>query len=209
MKQMIVNVGGLTVEEKQRVNEALAKIKNISKQVNVTPNTGWFYAPSDHGLRVGWNSIHKSERPTHTPQQVLEMAAMAERGHVHAKLMAQYAEDAKTSKTPWELWEYLDKDDGWTTFRGSPGWYETSEYRRKPKTHMVHGVEIPDLRVSPEDHEGYYYPTPHFPVLVQAGTYMQSYARDVHRSEHGLCYRDTEEGKQAAILHAKIMLGIA
>ena len=130
-----------------------------------------------------------------------------QQGHVHAELMAQYAEDAKTNKTPWELWEYLDKHDGWTTFKGSPGWYETSEYRRKPKTHIVNGVEIPDLRVSPEFGEYYYLADP-----TESG-FTTSYVfhgdgLDSLWSNRGLCYQNTEEGKQAAIQRAKAMLGL-
>ena len=301
MKQMIVNVGGLTIEEKQRVNEALAKITNVPKIKNVTADMSWFYAPSNCGLHVGWNGHHRKETSTHTPQQVLEMVVMTtkrkvredfnpemeytvdvsgcteeekkevqqgffdvgilwsrdvaeyqylgatkytnkirfgeiathllfgfttggvnmtageflklvyeteQKGHVHAKLMAQYAEDAKTSKTPWELWEFLDRDDGWNTFRGTPGWYETTEYRRKPKTHTVHGVEIPDLRVSPKYGEYYYLANP-----VSSSHYtVHKFVKDDTLGiwiERGLAYQHTEEGSQAAILHSKAMLGIA
>ena len=132
---------------------------------------------------------------------------MKTEGHAHAELMAQYAEDAKTSKTPWRLWEYLDKDDGWTTFRGSPDWYETSEYRRKPKTHIVNGVEIPDLRVRPEVADKYYLADP------LSRTFFTALDFDGHTMakiwvDRGLTYQRTEEGKQAAIQHAKAMLGM-
>lgn len=131
---------------------------------------------------------------------------MKTEGHAHAELMAQYAEDAKTSKTPWRLWEYLDKDDGWTTFKGSPGWYETSEYRRKPKTHIVHGVEIPDLRVTPELGEQYYLANPTASELTELHTFVMR--AEKLWAERGLCYEPTEEGRQAAILHTKAMLGM-
>lgn len=54
-------------------------------------------------------------------------------GHIHAELMAQYAEDAQKTEKPWELWEYR--------FRGAKAWKEAIpciswnaryEYRRKP-----------------------------------------------------------------------------
>lgn len=144
-----------------------------------------------------------------TAKEFLDLVYEPEnQGHVHAELMLQYAEDAKTSKTPWELWEYLDKDDGWTTFKGAPGWYETSVYRRKPKTHFVHGVEIPDLRVSPKYGEYYYFADP----TERDFTYYYLFHGDGQDNswvERGLVYQNTEEGKQAAILHAKAMLGIA
>ena len=57
------------------------------------------------------------------------------KGHIHAKLMKQYAKDAKTSETPWELWEFRVKD--WGTNIGfqpcdkHPAWLTETEYRRK------------------------------------------------------------------------------
>ena len=133
---------------------------------------------------------------------------MKRKGHAHAELMAQYAEDAKTSKTPWEFWEFFDRDDGWTASSGTPGWYETTEYRRKPKTHMVHGVEIPDLRVSLGYGTYYYLADP----TERDFTCRYLFHGDTQDSlwfERGLTYQDTDEGKQAACLHAKAMLGIA
>lgn len=76
------------------------------------------------------------------------------KGHVHAELMAQYAEDAKTHAEPWKLWQF--NAGSWGDCMYSPAWATHLEYRRKPKTHFVHGVEIPDLRVSPKQSEYYY-----------------------------------------------------
>ena len=351
MKQIIVNVDGLTIEEKQRVNEALAKIKNI-RMCNPMYWDAFdsMYGPSCDGVTVGCG-YHKNENPTHTPQQVLTMAGMApsadqhvffadmliitdssgniiydstldvanlgkgdsvkfdengvavmvekrkvrkdfdagkeysvdvsgctweekkevqqgffdagfkwlihgekykytdavkytnkERygnvitnimhgsttegcnmtakeflalvyepeqvGHVHAELMQQYAEDAKTSKTPWQLWEYLSKDDGWTTFRGAPGWYETSEYRRKPKTKLIHGTEVPDLSFTPLNGEGYYYICLSSDQLVKKDYHSEGCMTTKLRAVRGLCYPLTGEGRQAAILHGEALLNI-
>ena len=80
---------------------------------------------------------------------------------------------------------------------------------RKPKTHTVHGVEIPDLRFTPKTYEEYYYPSPNHPSLVFRirANYAHFNAADEHRIKNGLCYEISEEGRQAAILHAKAMLG--
>lgn len=57
------------------------------------------------------------------------------KGHVHAKLMKKYAKDAKTSETPWELWEFRDYDDeSWRSLGAHPYWGEKVQYRRKPKS---------------------------------------------------------------------------
>ena len=324
MKQIIVNVECLTIEEKKRVNEALAKIKNIMPcptmiwgHQMVWESVSMLFVTSYAAVRVGYDyGVNKI--PTHTVRQVLEMAGMSpdigvsvkldengvavmatkrkvrkdfdpaaeytvdvlecteaekkevqqaffdagfkweihgevykytdavqytntmyggrvtanlmygnsveggnmtakefldlvyepeKKGHVHAELMAQYAEDAKTSKTPWQLWEYLDKDDGWTTFKGSPGWYATSEYRRKPTTHIVNGVEVPELRVKLEEGGYCYLANPASRTLFTSHKFVGD-SIDKLWFERGLTYQHTEEGKQAAILHAKAMLGM-
>jgi hypothetical protein len=58
-------------------------------------------------------------------------------GHKHAALMAQYAEDAKTTDKPWELWEFKYGAEGWKDCSGSPFWASEVEYRRKPKQHTI------------------------------------------------------------------------
>lgn len=207
MKQMIVNVGGLTVEEKQRVNEALAKITDVPKIKNVTPNMTWFYAPSNFGLYVGWDVFLRKETSTHTPQQVLEMA---EQGHVHAESMMLYAEDAKTHPEPWKLWQVSYGEDKWHKIRRNPTWGTEAEYRRKPKTKLIHGVEVPDIGLDLSkctERTDFYVP------CVRSHKYYVGLAHHAHNncirySQTGIAYPYTDEGKQAAILHAKAMLGI-
>lgn len=75
------------------------------------------------------------------------------------------------------------------------------------KSHTVNGVEIPDLRVSPEFGEYYYLANPTLRAL------FTRYKFDKHSAdrlwiERGLAYQDTEEGMEAAILHSKAMLGM-
>ena len=290
MKQIIVNVGDLTIEEKQRVNEALAKIQNVPKIEDVTTGMAWFYAPSEHGLKVGWNSFLKSETPTHSPQQVLEMVTKRKvrkdfspakeynvdvsecteeekkevqqaffdagfiwkgkgakyghpsalqytnkydygdvstrylyegsaegynmtakefldlvyepekKGHVHAELMAQYAEDAKTHDEPWKMWQIHYTGDVWQELADNPTWVSGLKYRRKPKTHIVHGVEIPDLRVKPKYGEYYYLANPVSSTYYTIHQFGKNDDIEIC-VERGLAYQHTEEGSQAAILH--------
>lgn len=214
-KEYSVNVEGCTEDEKKEVQQAFfdagmpwefygrAYVFLWAVQYSNTMDDGEVTAYCMYG--------NTTEECNMTAEQFLNLVYeddMEEnKGHIHAELMAQYAKDAKTSKTPWVLWEYLDRDDGWTTHRGAPGWYETSEYRRKPKTHVVNGVEIPDLRVTPELGDKYYLADPASRTFFTRQNFVE------HRMEklwveRGLTYEDTEEGKQAAILHAKAMLGM-
>lgn len=76
----------------------------------------------------------------------------------------------------------------------------------KPKTHIVNGVEVPDLRIEPKMGERYWYPTP-ASVLLCAQQVFRGNEFDFHRKENKLCYEDSLTGKQAAILHAKAWMG--
>lgn len=209
MKQIIVNVIGLSVEEKQRVNEALAKITGATKLPVINPVAVWFFAPSScSSTMVTWSRGSQIEEPTHTPQQVLEMAGMAKQGHVHAHLMALYAEDAKTTDKPWDLWQIKAGSSDWISCKFSPAWDPRCQFRRKPKNHIVHGVEVPDLRITPKNGEWYYLvgrAAPEFTYSCKADEAIS----DSSQVSMRLCYEYTDAGKQAAILHAKAWWGIA
>ena len=129
-------------------------------------------------------------------------------GHIHAELMAQYAEDAMAHSEPWKLWQIKTGSFDWIDCKFSPTWDPSCEFRRKPKTHIVNGVEVPDLRISPEYGNYYYLADP----TERDFTYFYLFHGDGTGSlwvKRGLIYQGTEEGKQAAILHAMAMLGIA
>ena len=64
-------------------------------------------------------------------------------GHIHAELMAQYAEDAKQHDRPWELWQHGDHEV-WVGCTSNPGWHTDHSYRRKPQTIMIGEHEVPE-----------------------------------------------------------------
>ena len=66
--------------------------------------------------------------------------------HIHAKLMAQYAEDAAETDTPWERWEYYLYLDAvaWIDCNSHPDWAVTRKYRRKSKLILINGHEVPE-----------------------------------------------------------------
>ena len=78
-------------------------------------------------------------------------------GHIHAKLMAQYAEDAAETDTPWERWEPSYKGEKFETLDHNPNWSVRFDYRRKAKTILINGYEVPEPhRVPLKDGEVYW-----------------------------------------------------
>lgn len=302
MKQIIVSLHWLSVEEKQRVNTALAKIAGATKLPDSKIGDGWLFAtPALDGMMITSDWLLSYGEPTHTPEEVLEMAGMTEKhkvrkdfdpkraysvdvsnciedekkkiqqaffdagflwrlqgkeylhlgaeqysnmysdgttsdyclfgevregsmtpkeflelvyepeyqGHPHARLMAQYAEDAKFTDEPWELWQIKNCFDKWSTCENNPARLPFAEYRRKPKTKLIHGVEIPDISFVPEDGEEYYRPDIDIPQLYDVDYYERGFLRDEVRIKGNRCYPYTKEGKKAAIQHSKALLGIA
>lgn len=145
------------------------------------------------------------KRPQEFPIVVYEPE---QQGHIHAENMALFAEDAKTHAEPWKLWECRAKNGTWCDCLSNPRWVATKEYRRKLQTRIVHGVELPIFEFTPKVGEKFYTANVGLPEFFEEGyrspkgfTYTQ------RMIERGLLYPFTEEGKQAAILHAKTMLG--
>lgn len=72
------------------------------------------------------------------------------KGHVHAELMAQYAQDALETASPWQRWQSRGKEAGhdnmpWRDMRGHPKWEDHRDYRRKPTQVQVAGEVFDDV----------------------------------------------------------------
>ena len=67
-------------------------------------------------------------------------------GHIHAAAMAEYAKDAAETDMPWERWEIslTESGDEYRNLLGHPEWAVTRKYRRKPKTILINGHEVPE-----------------------------------------------------------------
>lgn len=124
------------------------------------------------------------------------------RPHPHAASMLLYAQDAAETDKPWERWEFKGSDNGFNGCLKHPEWHEDFEYRRKPKTITVNGIEVPEpIREEPKVGEKY------FLVSLTAFTLVTSnpWANDKYDNEwlnKGLVHL-TEE---AAIAHAEALL---
>ena len=77
-------------------------------------------------------------------------------GHIHAAAMAEYAKDAAETDKPWERWE-VSFSGGFIGVTGHPNWSVNHEYRRKPKTILINGHEVPEpCRTPLKDGEVYW-----------------------------------------------------
>src|SRR5699024_839428 len=78
--------------------------------------------------------------------------------HPHAKNMLLYARDATESRKPWIRWQFRPDISGlWLDCFTHPRWHKDLEYRRKIKTHVVNGFEVPAPEGKPPPLGGYYY----------------------------------------------------
>lgn len=120
--------------------------------------------------------------------------------HKHAHLMAQYAQDALETETPWTRWQVLRLDAGgqWVDCFISIGWDVRAEYRRKPKT-LTYTVTIPEpLREAPEVGTIVYIPTPLAKKLASAYCWYGD-PPDECLLKRGLCFATKEDAIAAAI----------
>lgn len=129
------------------------------------------------------------------------------KGHPHAALMAEYAKDAAETDKPWERWEAsVGPNQPWTACVGHPGWAEFYSFRRKPeppKTITVNGFEVPaPITEPPAESTLVWFAAPTIPDFAAKVRYLLEW--DIHKFERGLLHTT----KEAAVAHAKAMLGI-
>ena len=121
--------------------------------------------------------------------------------HKHAESMAMYAEDALVTDKPWELWQYKSANSWRDYFHDHPRWCTDFEYRRKPKTIIINGFEVPEpMRVLPAFDDNYFYPH-----LFSGGVRRFSWEgdeMDLRAFKSGLCHLT----KEAAELHLEALM---
>ena len=78
------------------------------------------------------------------------------KGHPHAELMKQYAEESLKDAEAWRHWEFNVKGEWWGCIN-MPEWDPRITYRRRPRTITINGNQVPEpLRVAPEVGTLYY-----------------------------------------------------
>jgi len=125
-------------------------------------------------------------------------------GHVHAALMAEYAEVAKTNDKPWKEFEVSGVfPQKWTDLISTPTWNESSKYRRKTRTININGFEVPEpMRVAPAYGEIYFSIAIRNTSKMAAEYIWRGDSTDLNDLRLGLAHKTHE----AAELHAKALL---
>lgn len=125
------------------------------------------------------------------------------KGHPHAALILEFAEVAQTDPEPWKQFQSLSNNGiDYREMVEGQGFHRDVTYRRKPRTKLIHGVEVPDISFTPEDGDSYYYPDISASQLINVDNFNSDFTGEIRMADHGLCYPPTEEGREAAILHA-------
>ena len=102
----------------------------VAESVSVDPDDK--IAP----VRVTWSGTASpcfyTEQGRFAPSDgIPRIALKVVKGHPHAALMKQYAEDAETHECPGEVWEYKGAAfKTWKLCGSHPGWHLDNEYRR-------------------------------------------------------------------------------
>lgn len=122
--------------------------------------------------------------------------------HPHAHLMALYAQDAAETDKPWLRWEYrLNDFQPWVPLNHNPHWSPSFGYRRKPKTIKVNGFDVPeplnDVEIGTQ-------------VYIASPGSLNLYVYLAFTVEHNIYLnrKIIHATKEAAVAHAKAMLGI-
>ena len=123
-------------------------------------------------------------------------------GHIHAELMAQYAEDAKGHERPWELWEHGDGTE-WTNCTAHPCWHKSHIYRRKPRTVQIGDIEVPEpCKAELVYGQDYYIPS------LTAGASLRTWYGDKHDT-HALNSNLVHLDFQSAERHAQALIQVS
>ena len=122
--------------------------------------------------------------------------------HPHAASMLLYAQDAAETDKPWERWEFKGRDNGFNGCLKHPEWHEHYEYRRKPKTITINGIEVPEpIREAPKVGEQFFFVDLSLPTLTTYHPWEDD-AYDRAWLKKGLIHST----KEAALAHAKALL---
>lgn len=107
----------------------------------------------DAKLREAFNTVletrHSISKVDNTAQDGFQSQEEAQHGHIHAKVMAEYAEVAKTNPEPWKEFEKGILDDNgkleWVSMTLLDAFESWHKYRRKPsppKTMTIGGIVV-------------------------------------------------------------------
>lgn len=106
-----------------------------------------------------------------TTQEAQQELSVSKTGHIHANIMAEYAEVAKTNPEPWEEFEWFDGNRGlWKPLTEHPRFYFDALYRRKPSPPKT--MKIGDIVVEACPLKSIEIGTPFFEVVQHFGEFI-------------------------------------
>ena len=126
--------------------------------------------------------------------------------HVHAELMALYAQDAMETDKPWEWWERKTiYDSEWNELVEHPNWMKCNQYRRKPsgKVVVIDGEEFIVPNSFKPNYGDYYYSLSAQFNQIYATKFVND-GIDAALKDCGQCYKTEGEAKQALAFWRKI-----
>lgn len=125
-----------------------------------------------------------------------------QKSHPHAESMLLYAQDALEIDKPWERWECNHDGAEWYGLTNNPVWSPSMAYRRKPKTILVNGIEVPEpVRKPLKESEPYWLAVPTNRNRAVSIVWLDD-KDDEYVLQCGLIHLT----KEAAVLHAEAML---
>lgn len=126
--------------------------------------------------------------------------------HPHAELMLQYAQDCAIDKDAWKNWQIKERFQfDWVMINGHPTWSERLEYRRKPRTIVIGGMEVPTPETrEPKNGTVYYQTNPQSEDLYSEFEWVRD-RFDLTVLQTGMLHLS----KENAIIHAKALIKIS
>jgi hypothetical protein len=123
--------------------------------------------------------------------------------------MAQYAQDAAETDSPWERWECKqndsDEEDVWCGIVRTPSWRIECEYRRKRRMMRIGDVDVPmPITKPPRLGQFYFIPSTDLPNGCAASSIYSGDAFDRYALENGLMHSTKED----ACAHAAALIKI-
>lgn len=219
IEDIVVDVRNSTVDVKKLIQKAFFKLgiywsngRGSDLDTEAIDYISCYYVNKMYGntyLECGFYDVSDGYI---TPKEFLNSVYIHLNEHKHADLMLLYAKDAKETSEPWKLWQYRNINtinQDWLDMKQNPDWNIFCEYRKKPKTHIVNGVEIPDLRVDKLTENKKFYVVN---ILSKKYYTIIECIEDSKKRlnmwlNRGLVYENSVDGKNACIMHSKALIG--
>lgn len=217
-REYSVDVSGCTEDEKKKVQQAFFDVGFVwelvgkeyahldAVQYSNTTGGGYITTLCMYGTTTEGCNMSPDEffSYVYEPEQ---------QGHPHSDLLMKYAEISKTDPEPYKHFEYYSESlSKWIQLKSEDSLFSADyKYRLRPQVKIIHGVEVPDIGIDlseETERTDFYTPCTFYNKLFIHLSHHPIHADCSQLSTLGLAYPYTEEGKQAAILHAKAMLGI-